>query len=68
MAKARKKFIVFHGGGEGEMNRWFWQLRSGNSKIIADGAEGYATVNSALRAVKQINSLLREPLPVEVEQ
>ena len=67
MSKPRKKFVVYRSMTL-DNTIWYWRLKSGNSQIIADGAEGYATVATALRAVKQINDLLREPLPVEVQQ
>jgi uncharacterized protein YegP (UPF0339 family) len=29
---------------------WYWRLRAGNGKIVADGAEGYLTKSNAKRA------------------
>lgn len=29
---------------------WYWRMRAGNGRVIADGAEGYAKRTSAVRA------------------
>lgn len=29
---------------------WYWRLRAGNGRVIADGAEGYSRKDAAVRA------------------
>lgn len=36
---------------QGMDRKWYWQLRK-NGRIIADGAEGYATKSNARRAIR----------------
>lgn len=36
--------------------QWYWRMRSiRNQKIVADGAEGYATKSNVKRAIAVIN-------------
>ena len=30
---------------------WYWRLKAGNGRIVADGAEGYSSKGSCKRAV-----------------
>ena len=39
---------------QNENNQWYWRLLSSNGKIVADGAEGYASKPNLLRAVKKL--------------
>jgi uncharacterized protein YegP (UPF0339 family) len=39
---------------QGRDKLWYWQLRAGNSQIIATGAEGYASRRNARRAVSAV--------------
>jgi uncharacterized protein YegP (UPF0339 family) len=39
---------------------WRWTLKSSNGRIIADGAEGYATLNNCNRAVNRFLKLIDE--------
>lgn len=34
--------------------QWYWQMKSKNGRIIADGAEGYSKKSGAIKAVKKI--------------
>jgi uncharacterized protein YegP (UPF0339 family) len=47
---------VYRGRG---VQPWRWRLRARNGKIIADGAEGYATRGSVRRAAKRLVLVLR---------
>ena len=37
-----------------EQGDWYWRLRSTNSRIMADGAEGYAVKKNALKAIERV--------------
>lgn len=51
----RRKYIIsVYKGRAG----WYWTLRSGNGKKIADGAEAYASKGTAVRAVKTLVAML----------
>jgi len=53
-----------------EAGEWFWRLRSTNSRIMADGAEGYAQKKNCLKAVERVRKAfgvaLVELRPTEV--
>ena len=34
---------------QGEDKNWYWQTKSLNNEVIADGSEGYQTLRSALK-------------------
>ena len=36
---------------------WRWRAKAGNSRIIADGSEGYASRRNALRAAARFGAL-----------
>ncbi|MBL8160004.1 YegP family protein [Candidatus Saccharibacteria bacterium] len=35
---------------------WYWRLKDGNNRIIADGGEGYSSEDSVRRAVNNVSS------------
>ena len=39
---------------QGNDGLWYWRLRDGNNKIIADGSEGYASEANVIRAVNNV--------------
>jgi uncharacterized protein YegP (UPF0339 family) len=45
---------------EGTDSLWYWRLRAGNNRIVADGAEGYASASNAIRAAKRLHKALRD--------
>lgn len=44
----------------GEGGLWYWHFQAKNNKIIADGAEGYASEHNVKRAITNVRSLLKE--------
>jgi uncharacterized protein YegP (UPF0339 family) len=44
----------------GRFDRWYWRARAKNGKIIADGAERYASKRNARRAVSRFIDLMFE--------
>jgi uncharacterized protein YegP (UPF0339 family) len=38
--------------------RWYWRLRAGNGRIVADGAESYVSERNARRAVKRVVEIM----------
>lgn len=38
---------------------WYWRLRAGNGRVIADGAEGYARKDAVVRAAWTTVRLIR---------
>lgn len=42
--------------------KWYWRLVAKNGKIIADGAEGYATRGNAVRAIERTRKLMQSAL------
>lgn len=50
---------------EGINGQWYWRLRIiRNGKIIADGAEGYASKSNVKRAVARIVKAISEEIVV----
>jgi uncharacterized protein YegP (UPF0339 family) len=49
------KIEVFQGCLE---DRWYWHLRAPNGRIVADGAEGYASKRNAIRAVRRVENFI----------
>lgn len=41
---------------------WRWRAKSRNGRIVADGAEGYATQRNVERAMHQMVKLFRGPI------
>ena len=39
---------------QGSDNLWYWRLRDGNIKIVADGSEGYVSKSNVLRAIDNV--------------
>ena len=37
--------------------RWFWRIVASNGKIVADGAQGYASKSAVLRAVANLKAM-----------
>jgi uncharacterized protein YegP (UPF0339 family) len=37
---------------------WYWHLKSANGKVVADGAEGYASRGNARRAARRAKALM----------
>jgi uncharacterized protein YegP (UPF0339 family) len=38
---------------------WYWRLRAGNGKTIADGSEVYFSKSNVKRAVRRFENLMR---------
>lgn len=38
---------------------WYWRMKSGNGRIIADGGEGYDSESNVKRAITRITKHLR---------
>ena len=53
---------------QGADDQWRWRLRSKNHRIIADGAEGYETLQSVQRAVMSFSDKLGGVPVVKVEK
>ena len=49
-AKRRYRFIVY----QDKKHEWRWKLVAGNNKVIADSAEGYKRMESAMQQVEHI--------------
>jgi uncharacterized protein YegP (UPF0339 family) len=62
MAK-RADRVTYTKGSDG---KWYLHLKSGNGKVIADGAEGYVNKASAKRAAEALAKRLNEPAEVPV--
>jgi uncharacterized protein YegP (UPF0339 family) len=46
---------------------WYWRLRARNGRIVADGAEGYASKRNAIRAVRRVeNFIAGTSRPIEI--
>lgn len=53
------RFHVYKGGN----GQWYWRLRAGNGRIVADG-EGYTRRHDAVRACNRFKALVdRAVLP-----
>lgn len=48
---------------QGSNGHWYWRLRDGNHKTIADGSEGYTTKDSVVRAVNNVVDAVRNSDP-----
>lgn len=46
---------------EDQAGEWRWRAIARNGKVVADGAEGYATKRNANRALTGFQAALREP-------
>jgi uncharacterized protein YegP (UPF0339 family) len=33
---------------------WYWRLKDGNNRTVADGSEGYSTKEAVLRAIQNV--------------
>ena len=51
------KFVIFQGYDK----QWYWRAVARNGRIIADGAEGYASKSNAKRAIWRVVDLMRVP-------
>jgi uncharacterized protein YegP (UPF0339 family) len=58
------KFEIY----EGRNKKWFWRLVAENSKIIADGSQGYSTSQNARRAVTRLKAALTKKVPLETKK
>lgn len=45
---------------QGSDGLWYWRLRDGNNKIIADGSEGYVSEANVIRAVNNVIAAVLE--------
>lgn len=48
----------------GRDRQYYWRLLSANRKIVADGAEGYATSSNARRAARRVVQMMRQPVRI----
>ena len=39
---------------------WYWRLRDGNNKIVADGAEGYSSEQAVKRAIENVKNDIKD--------
>ena len=46
----RPYFQIFRGSN----GQWYWRLRDGNHKTIADGSEGYISKENVIRAINNV--------------
>jgi uncharacterized protein YegP (UPF0339 family) len=47
---------------------WYWRLKAGNGRIVADSSEGYASLGNCKRAVNVLLENMRGPIYVIVVQ
>jgi uncharacterized protein YegP (UPF0339 family) len=38
----------------GKDKKWYWRMRAGNGKIVADGSQGYASKAGGEKAAKKL--------------
>ena len=43
-------------------DEWYWRFRAANGTVVADGSEGYTRKASVLRAIDNVQELLKELL------
>lgn len=44
---------------QGDDDDWYWHFEAANGKVVADGAEGYASKANVKRAITNVKELLR---------
>lgn len=54
-----RKNTRWNRSGHRTFGLWYWRLRSANGRIVADGAEGYATKGNARRAADRVESIFQ---------
>lgn len=64
MANKAITFNVF----QGINGKWYWNIRHGNNKIIADSAQGYTQRSGCVRAARTIRSALQGPCAVTIDE
>lgn len=42
----------------GEAGGWYWRLRAGNGKVVADGSEMYFSASNVRRAIRRVQCAL----------
>jgi uncharacterized protein YegP (UPF0339 family) len=47
---------IDYGIGHSHRWMWYWRLRAGNGKTIADGSEAYASRRNVIRAINRLAS------------
>ena len=57
------KYEIF----EGEDELWYWRLRAGNNKIIADGGQGYQKIESCFHGLNLVKNSRKAPVYAEYE-
>jgi len=53
-----KDKVCYDKVGPFQRQQWYWRLRAANGRIVADGAEGYASKRNVLRAIQRVRLLV----------
>lgn len=60
--RASSRYVVF----QDRSGAWRWRLVARNGRIVADGAEGYASRRNVLRAIAALAGVVEEAHRVEI--